>query len=359
MKFSAIESQNIHFYSPRFEIRVAGKDILGEKAEVVSLTVNEIIDGASRVSFTVLNEELRWLTSPLFTLGGEVEVVVGYKNPLETIFVGDITELKPTFPADGASQLEVSGLDFSERMKRGCRFQSWEEVKDSDIAKEIAGRHKLRPSGVESTKVVHPKVKQNGESDFAFLEGRAKNNRFEVAVQGRTLVFAPPEDQASAPEVTTLNWGESLISFSPELNTAGPVSEVTVRGWNPTAKKAIVGKATWEDLPGNQPGRQSGGEIVERIYGRVQECVRDEPVYTQEEANERALAVLREKADTLIKGRGESIGIPEIRIRSSIILTGLGPFSMKYYITGTTHSISSSGYKTTFQVKGDTYAGPR
>ncbi len=104
MKFSAIESQNIHFYSPRFEIRVAGKDILGENAEVVSLTVNEIIDGASRVSFTVLNEGLRSLTSPLFTLGSEVEVVVGYKNPLETIFVGDITELKPTFPADGASQ---------------------------------------------------------------------------------------------------------------------------------------------------------------------------------------------------------------------------------------------------------------
>lgn len=359
MKFSTIETQNIHFYPPRFEIRVGGKDILGEEVEVVTLTVNEIIDGASRVSFSVLNEDLRWLTSPLFELGAEVEVAMGYKSPLEKIFVGDITELKPTFPADGASQLEVSGLDFSERLKRGCRFQSWEDVKDNTIAKEIAGRHKLDPSGVKSTKVVHPKVKQNGENDFTFLEERAKKNKFEVAVRGRTLIFAPPEDQASAPEVTTLKWRENLISFSPELNTTGPVSEVTVRGWNPTAKKEIVGKATWKDLPGNQPGRRSGGEIVERLYGSVQECVRDEPVYTQEEADERALAVLKEKADTLIKGTGESIGIPQIRVRSSIILEGIGPFSMKYYITEATHSISGSGYKTTFKVKGDTYAGSR
>jgi phage protein D len=125
------------------------------------------------------------------------------------------------------------------------------------------------------------------------------------------------------------------------------------------SQKEIVGKAHWRDLFGNQPDRQSGGEVVERLYGPVEECVRGEPVYTQEEADERALAVLKEKADTYITGSGESIGIPQIRVRMSITLQGIGPFSMKYYITGTTHSLSSSGYRTTITVKGDTYARSR
>jgi phage protein D len=356
VQFSAIENQNVHFYSPRYVIRISGKDILRQGAEVVSLSVNEVLDGATSLSFTVLNSGLKWLNSPLFTAGTEVEVAAGYKEPLEVIFNGEISQLRPTFPANGDSQMEVSGHDFSHKLSRGCRFRSWDNVTDSNIATKIAGEHGLDPSGVKATTVTHPKIKQDGESDLEFLKKRAAKNNFEVAVRGKQLIFAEPQDQSSAPEVTTLKWGESLISFSPELNTAGQVSEVTVRGWNPTAKKEIVGKASWKDIWGNQPGRQSGGELVEKLYGKVEECIRGEPVYTPEEANTRARSVLKERSEQFISGSGESIGIPQIRVRTSLILEGVGAFSMKYYVTGATHSISSSGYKTNFTVRGDTYA---
>jgi uncharacterized protein len=359
MQFSALETQNLHFYAPRYRLLVGGKDLVGEGAEIVSLSIDEALDAASRVSFSVLNHDLRWLRSALLAPGAEVELALGYAEPLETLFVGEISELRPTFPSDGAAQLEVSGHDFSQRLGRGCRFRLWENVTDSDIARQIANDHHLDPSGVKTTKGPHPKVMQNGESDLEFLKARAEKHKFEVAVRGRMLVFAEPQDQASSPEITTLKWGESLISFSPELNTTGPVSEVSVRGWNPAAKQEIVGKATWKDVWGNQPDRQSGGELVEHLYGPVEECIRGEPVYTQEEAAERARAILKERADTFIQGSGELIGMPQIRAGSSIILDGLGPFSMKYYITATTHSLSASGYRTTLRVKGDTYARPR
>ena len=52
--------------------------------------------------------------------------------------------------------------------------------------------------------------------------------------------------------------------------------------------------------------------------------------------------------------RAESIGIPEIRAGETIILTGLGEkFSQKYFITETTHQISSSEYETTFTIRED------
>lgn len=356
MEFSAIAAGNRHFYVPRYVIRVGGKELLGEGVEVVSLSVDEVLDGASRVSVTVLNHDLRWLSAPLFAPGNAVEVQLGYGEPLDTLFVGEISELRPSFPAEGPAQLEIAGHDLSHRLSRGCRFRPWEQVTDSDIAQQIANDHHLDPAGITTTTVRYPKVMQDGEDDLAFLRKRAEKNKFEVAVRERTLIFAAPQDQSTAPEVTTLKWGESLLAFTPEINTAHQVSEVTVRGWNPTAKREIVGKASWRDLWSNQPNRQSGGELVERLYGRIEACVRGEPVYTQEEAEQRARAVLKERADTFITGRGESIGIPQLRVRTSVVLDGLGPFSMKYYITGTTHTLSAAGYRTTFSIKGDTYA---
>jgi phage protein D len=152
-----------------------------------------------------------------------------------------------------------------------------------------------------------------------------------------------------------------LLSFSPELNTTGVVNEVTVQGWDPMSKETIVGSAHWQEVWGNRPQRVSGGQMVEAIYRqgnrKPDECVRTEPVYTTTEAKDRALAVLKDKADTFITGSGESIGIPEIRVRTALELRGLGPFSMAYYVTGVTHTISGpGGYRTTFTVKSNTYA---
>jgi uncharacterized protein len=358
VQFSALETANLHFYAPRYAVLAGGVDLARQGAEIVSLSVDEALDGASRASFTVL-DGLTWLSGPVLAPGTELEVKLGYAEPLPTLFVGEVSELRPTFPAEGASQLDVAALDFSHRLSRGCRFRPWENVTDSDIAQQIATDENLSPSGVEATTVVYPKIMQDGETNLEFLRNRAQRNNFEVGVRGRTLIFATPEDQASAPEVTTLKWGESLISFTPELNTAGQVSQVTVRGWNPSAKREIVGRASWRDVWGNLADRRSGGEIVERLYGTVEACVRNEPVYTQQEADRRAQAILRQQADALIKGRGESIGIPQIRARTTLVLDGLGPFSLRYYVTNTTHSLSVGGYRTTFTVKSDTYARSR
>lgn len=350
-----LEKQHAQFYAPRYLIRVGGQDVLRAGAEVVSVAVDEELAGAARCTFTVLNGGLKWLNTTLFTVGAEVEVALGYKEPLETLFLGEISEIKPTFPADGASQLEIAGHDFSHRMSRGCRFQSWENITDADVAREIAGRHGLSPAGVQDTQVVRPKIKQNGENDLEFLNLRAQENHFELAVRGRTLYFAPPQDQSSAAIVAKLKWGESLISFAPELNTANQSSEVTVRGWNPSTKKEIVGRAMWSDVWGNQPGRLSGGQIVEQLYGKVEQCVRDEPIHTQEEADRRAQAVLRTQGNQLITGSGECVGLPIIRARTALELEGLGPFSMRYYVTAVTHALTNSGYRTTFTVRSDTY----
>jgi phage protein D len=53
-----------------------------------------------------------------------------------------------------------------------------------------------------------------------------------------------------------------------------------------------------------------------------------------------------------VTGRGESIGIPEIRPAANVTLKGLGDMLSKtLYVKQTTHTVDTSGYHTTFEVK--------
>ena len=62
--------------------------------------------------------------------------------------------------------------------------------------------------------------------------------------------------------------------------------------------------------------------------------------------------LLRNKLNTRLTGSGEAVGDPRLRAGAIIRLEGLGPsFSGDYRVTSATHTISSSGYRTSFRVR--------
>jgi phage protein D len=68
-----------------------------------------------------------------------------------------------------------------------------------------------------------------------------------------------------------------------------------------------------------------------------------------------AKAILARRAEGFVGGRGESIGIPDIKPNANITLRGLGDlFSTTLYIQRATHTVNSSGYRTTFEIKDTT-----
>ncbi|MBU7005771.1 phage late control D family protein [Phosphitispora fastidiosa] len=332
-----LEKKYRSFYAPAFQVTVAGEELLRSGVEISSVSVDNTLEGADSFSFVVDNSydvvrrELKWMDR-LFAPGSGVEIKMGYTDKFESLMVGLITSVKVTYPAGGLPSLEVSGFDLSNKMMKGKQSPPWPpDIKDSDIAGKIAAKYGLK-SEVEDTGVKHPEVKQDQESDFDFLTRLAQRNYYEFFVFGKTLYFrAPAYDKAS---VLTLEWGKTLVSFMPEINLREQVSEVEIRGWDAKAKKEIIGKAT-------------GGKESEKITERWRL-----PVYSQEEADNRARAILNRRAEGLVKGSGESIGIPELLPGKNIELDSLGKqFSKTYYIERTNHSIGSSGYRTTFSVK--------
>lgn len=360
MDFTKLEKKYGDFYAPGFEIEIEGENIVRKGVEIVSLNVDNTLSGADRFSFTVNNvfdiskRELMWLDE-LFSFGKKVAIKMGYLDKLSLMMIGLITSIRTGFPAGGLPQLEVSGYDLSYCLMHTKKKRSTPNAKHSEVAQAIASDHGLK-SNVDDTEVTFPKVeKKEEESDFQFLEGLAKRNYFEFFVFGDTLYFRSADTAKNEAPVATLEWGKGLVSFSPELNISKQVTEVEVKGWDIRAKREIIGRARKGDEEGREQNRKSGGELVQAICKeKVVERV-SRPVYSQQEADKLAKAILNQRAEELVTGSGESIGIPEILAGKNIMLKGLATkFSKPYYIEKTKHTISSSGYRTTFNVKEST-----
>lgn len=345
-----VEKYRSFYPPPNFLIIVNGQDIVKKLSiQVIDVTFEGAVNESDRFSFTINDPESRWLDSSIFDPGNIVEIKMGYADQLTSMIIGEIISFRSTFPSDGTPQLEISGYDFSFQFNRIQKSRSWKNRKDSDVVKIVANEAKIKLiTHIDNTETIHPNIVQkDGETNYSLIKRLATENFFDFYVNGIEFYFCKPKMNQ---ETLTLEYRKSLISFSPELNTANQVSEVIVGGWNPKAKKEILGKARIR----GKTGVQSGGQLVEKLFGKVEHRITNKPVYSQQEANALALSILNKLSVGLVRGRAECVGLPEIKAGDIVLLRGLGKkFSQKYFIENTTHSISSSRYSTTFGVRGD------
>ncbi len=348
------------FYAPAFTILVDKQDLVSKLfLEISSVQVDNMLDGADRFSFTVngaFDSKLREFQymEDLFSFGKPVVIHFGYQNASKPKLMhrGIVTGVQTSFPSAGMPQINVSGYDLSYCMTKGKRSENWTNKKDSDVATLIATKHGLDPK-VEDTRVVHPKTEQSQESDYQFLKKLAERNGFEITVFDRDFCFRRPSNDKEA--VIVLEWGKGLMSFSPEINIAEQISTVEVRGWDVARKTEFVGKAKQGDELGRAGGERSGAEVLKAVCRDAGELKVRVPVFSQEQADQMARAILKKRSEMFVTGSGESIGVPDIMADTNIELRGIGNrFSRTYYVEQTTHTINTSGYKTTFKVKDTT-----
>jgi Bacteriophage probable baseplate hub protein len=364
MELAALASRYGEFYAPAYAVRVGRDDLMRDLFLTVSqVEVDMVLGAASRFTFTVPHAYSHKLHAfktgtgadvlGILGFGAEVDVCMGYGDAksMPIAVSGMITEISTSFPDGGSPELAVSGYDHGFALTIGKNSRTWTKATDSDAAHEIASFNNLKAT-IETTREKHAQIEQNQESDWEFLKKLADRNHFELYVdEQKTLHFAPPNDKATA--VVRLVYGEGLLSFKPEANLAGQISQVEVYGWDPKTKKAIIGRAGAGEESGltGKSAAQHLNTFVRDPKKRPTLRLR-QPVFTQAEADKRAKSALNERAKQFLTGEGETIGLPDVRPDRNIELANLGvPFSKTYYLQQATHKIDASGYRTRFKVK--------
>ena len=160
--------------------------------------------------------------------------------------------------------------------------------------------------------------KEPGERRAVFWR-LAERNGFEFFVVNKDLVL-PQTGQRQEPRHRAGTWGRGLMSFSPEINLSEQVTrgrglrlerpdQEADRRQGPEGRRA--GARTEARV--RQEARKRRGEAAGDLQGRGTTLRVREPVFSQQEADRRARAILKRRAEGFVGGRGESIGIPEIQ----------------------------------------------
>ena len=353
------------YYAPDYLVRV--DDVVLDpttKGDILQVTVT--LDQQQPGSFSLNISDwddgaltFKYSSTTKFDPGRVVSIDLGYAGRLVRVMTGVVDSLSPNFPSAGAPTVTVGGTDKMRRMAN--RQPAPEDRKvyldktDGEIAAEVAARWSMR-TDIDRDGPRHPVVVQKNQDDATFLMERAKRIDFEFCVTTdkgsgeEVLYFRPRKDGRDATPITVhaFEWGRNLISFAPRLSTAGQVKSVTVRGWDPAAKKPIVYTARSTDLPSSAGGARSGPAAAD---AQTAEVVVDSPVLTLEEARRLAVSRLMERANAFTTGTAQVIGQPDLRPGDNVDIAAVGPrFAGRYQIKKVTHTLGSAGFSTALEL---------
>src|SRR5262249_39560505 len=146
---------------------------------------------------------------------------------------------------------------------------------------------------------------------------------YQVGVDDRTLRFRRAEKAPTA--ATAQEWGSGLLSFRVRLSAVYQPNEVHVRGWDPQAKRAVVGKATRPEHASKVGDAKNGGAVAEQAFGAAATLiVTDQPVSDQNEATQMAQALLDQQSGDYLTAEGRCLGEPSIRAGRTIKIDNMG-----------------------------------
>lgn len=326
--------------------------------DLVSIEVHDSLHLPDMFVIRLRDPQVSWTNSQVLALGKRVEIAVPGSAGAQKLLEGEITALEPSFLPAGQSgeghstagpTLLVRGYDLSHRLHRDRKTRSFVQHSASDIAAKVGREGGFQVKADASRP--YPYVLQSNQTDWEFLWQLARRIGFRVFVQEGALYFRRDREEE---RIVSLEWGMNLLDFRAHLTTAEQVNEVIVRGWDPQAKREVVGKATRPQSSTEIGERQAGGEAASQAFRSSARTVRvDRPVSNQAEADEMAQAICDEIGQAFIRAEGVCAGEANLKAGVKVDLSGLGErFSGRYFVTDALHRYDLSGHTTRFTISG-------
>ncbi len=379
-------------YAPNFTVRVAGDELpTAMRASITSIRHQDGMQGADRVELTLANDRLQWLDHSLLQVDAPLELYLGYApDPLERVFVGEVTGVEASFPSGAMPTVRVVAHDFLQRMTTGSKDRAFAlsipcigkfPLPDPYVAMLVSGTNLLIPAvdpagaalsfltlllayAIDPLEAKRSIRIQQGQSDFDFLSALAKENGWEMyidhtlAPQGYVLRFQFLVQDYSAD--ARLRWGQSLIDFTPRITTVGQVGAVATRIWISAIKTEFVIVLGWDydraafDLQ-IYPGI---GDLDALLGSQKSRGVLRIDAIGPATAPKKILGELLPRLNNRLTGSGTTIGDLRIKAGRVIALEGLGDqFGGLYRVTSATHSIDGGGFRTAFEARKEVWFG--
>ena len=351
-------------YTPDFKLTIGSVDFSEAplRNRVNEITVETLSDGASSFKIVLDDSDDRFSAGDTALQEGmECVVQMGFvETEIVQVIKGYVTGVKPKRSEFSRKMFTVTGFDGLSKLTRGRKRRSWENIKDSDIATQIAQECSLQPD-IQDSGIVHPYVVQNNENNLNFLFERARRIGYEVKVEGEKLVFRKPREVKAD---VTLRWdgtnvrekgGLLLQRMDFNTSTMNMPKKVVVRSYDPKSGKPIIASASTEDND-KMGGKKTAGDLAEIGNPDTTIQISDQPVASEEEAERLAKSILSQRAAEFLTGTGKCMGNGKIKCGAKVNIEDVGQeMQGEYYVTSAKHVLRAGhgqgyGYWTEFSV---------
>lgn len=332
-------------YAPTYYVRVDDQRLPEELAQrILSVEIDEEDGALPKVTVSFHNHDLALIDDDRLSTGRKFSVRWGYLGELNWgEIAGEIKKVKGFLTRDVVAYGEALA------MATQTESRVWQNVRYSDIAREIAAKWGLKPI-IEETTAIHEQVTQSNESDFKFLQRLAQKVGYTVECDGEILRFGP-KNFGDSPVLALVYRGRegNILSFDPVEEEAGEPGEVRVTTLDPQEKKVIVAQADNQSTDREATGpvffsAETGAEVVvSPVDPEVKRQIAS-VVATYEEAKEQADAEFRKAEESIIKAKAKVVGDARLRAGKIITIRGVGRrYSGNWRIKRAIHRLGS-GY---------------
>jgi hypothetical protein len=344
---------------------------------------------------TFLDEEGSLADDAGLSIGTPVTVSGGSptSNDSEALISGEVTSIE-AICADLHIYTVIRGYDKAHMLQRGRHSRTFLNMTDSDIAEQIASEAGLDVGTVDDTKLVHTHIGQVAQTDWDFLQQRAREVGYEVGVDNDGFYFRKPSSTSGGGGLmgaisslagggpATVTFKENLITFLPRITGANLTAEVEVRMWDPDAGQLITSQASIKtgtvDIDGQDPGDLAnsfgglglpipippmppipglpslGQAPSDNAFVLVNRPLADGSSASTA-ADEVAAGLAEHVASTFAEAEGYAVGDPKITAGKVVDVKGVPKqFEGKWMITQARHIFDEEegGYHTRFYVSG-------
>jgi len=210
------------------------------------------------------------------------------------------------------------------------------EVDSKEIASKLAQEHGLTAEAPSGSK---EHVLQANVSDSTLLRRVAATSGNHLRIEGKKLVIGPPPKG----EEITVAPGDGLKKMRVRIKAAGQIGEVTIHGWDPKAKREIVGKAKGEGETGEGSKKHGGSATL--AFAADEHIPAD--VATAEAM---AKGRMRKLAEGFVTAQVEMIGNAGVQPGAVLTFDKMGEkLDGKYRVEKARHAFGKNGYLVNFQ----------
>ena len=333
-------------------------------------------------------------------IGAAVEILAGDATSTGTtsLIKGEVTAIE-AICAESLIYTVIRGYEKAHRLQRARRTRTFLNMKDSDIARQIANHAGLEVGSIDESDTTHTHIAQVAQTDWDFLVARAREIGFETGVVGGEFFFRKASGQPSGGGLLdtlssltgigagpTLTFKDNLITFLPRISAANITPDVEVRVWDAKSARVAVGTASaatgTAQIDGEDPGQLANSftdgllpplphlPALPPIPGlphidfgsspsNTAFVVVDRPLATGSAADSAAEEAAKGLADhissTFAEAEGTAVGDPRIQAGVKVTVAHVPKqFAGSWTVTNAKHVFdpAENGYHTRFYVSG-------